>query len=202
VGYRRWNKNPTVCNRCFRHLPEGGIETDVAVMFADLRGSTALAETLSPTAFADILNRFYGLAIDVLAPHRAIIDKMIGDEVMAFVTAMVSHDHRASAIAASVELMRRFLEVLPAEEVPRLGIGLHAGPAFVGKVGSEELEDLKTLGDTVNIAARLQAEAGIGEILLSEDLYRSAVRRFPFADRRVLSLRGREAPIAVRILRP
>ena len=201
VGYRRWNKNPTLCNLCYWGMPEGGIETDGAVMFADLRGSTAMAEGLEPSAFAEILNRFYALAIDVLAPHRAIIDKMIGDEVMAFFTHLGSYDHRAAAISAAGELMRRFSEVLPEEKVPRLGIGLNAGEAFVGKVGQSTVKDFTALGDTINTAARLQAKAKAGEIIVSEELYASALTEFPDAERKVLKLRGRKEPITVRILR-
>ena len=200
AGYRRWNKNPTMCNLCYRSMPDGGIEVDVAIMFADLRGSTSLGEQMEPSAFAGLLNRFYSVAIDVLAPHRAIIDKMIGDEVMAFFVAMGGEDYRASAVAAAAELMRRFPEVLPEEDTPRLGIGLHAGLAYVGKVGEGEVSDLTALGDTINAGARLQAEAKAGEIIMSEELYESVAAAFPDLERRVLQLRGREEPMAVRVL--
>ena len=200
VGYRRWNKNPTLCNQCVTHMPDGGLEVDVAIMFADVRGSTALGEQLEPRAFAELLNRFYRVAIDVLSPYRAIIDKMIGDEVMAFFVAMGSEDYRKRAVAAATELMRRFPEVLPEEETPRLGIGLHAGLAFVGKVGEGEVSDLTALGDTINVGARLQAEAKAGEIIISEDLYGSVASNYPDLERRVLQLRGRREPMAVRVL--
>ena len=200
VGFRRWNKNPTLCNQCVTHLPDGGLEVDLAIMFADLRGSTALGEQLEPQAFAELLNRFYRLAIDVLSPHRAIIDKMIGDEVMAFFVPLSSEDYRSSAVAAATELMRRFPEVLPEEETPRLGIGLHAGLAFVGTVGEGAVSDLTALGDTINVAARLQAEAKAGEIIISEDLYESVASDYPDLERRVLQLRGRREPIVVRLL--
>ncbi len=200
VGYRRWNKNPTLCNQCVTHLPDGGLEVDVAVMFADVRGSTALGEQLEPRAFAELLNRFYRVAIDVLSPHRAIIDKMIGDEVMAFFVSLGGEDYRKSAVAAAAELMRRFPEVLPEEGMPRLGIGLNAGLAFVGKAGEGEVSDLTALGDTVNAAARLQAEAKAGEIIMSEDLYQSVASDYPDLERRVLQLRGRQEPMAVRVL--
>ena len=135
AGWRRWNKNPTLCNVCFRDLPGLGVEVDVAIMFADLRGSTSLGEQIEPAAFAELLNRFYRVAIEVLAPHRAVIDKMIGDEVMAFFVAFGSDNYKMSAVKAASELMRCFPEVMPEEEVPRLGIGLNAGLAFEGKVG-------------------------------------------------------------------
>ena len=200
VGYRRWNKNPTLCNQCVTHMPDGGLEVDVAIMFADLRGSTSLGEQLEPRAFAEILNRFYRLAIDVLSPHRPIIDKMIGDEVMAFFVSMGSESYRSSAVAAATELMRRFPEVLPEEETPRLGIGLNAGLAYVGKVGEGEVSDFTALGDTINVGARLQAEAKAGEIIMSEDLYESVASAYPDLERRVLHLRGREETTTVRVM--
>lgn len=202
MGYRRWNKNPTLCNLCYRTMPEGGVEIDVAIMFADLRGSTSLAERMAPRDFAELLNRFYRIAIEVLAPHRAVIDKMIGDEVMAFFVAMGSEHYRASAVTAAAELMRRFPEVLPDEPTPRLGIGLNAGLAYVGKVGEGEVNDFTALGDTINVAARLQAEAKAGEIIMSEALYGSVVEGYPDLEQRVLQLRGRHEPMEVRVLRP
>ncbi len=201
IGYRRWNKNPTLCNLCYRTMPEGGVEVDVAILFADLRGSTSLGERMAPRDFADLLNRFYRIAIDVLAPHRAVIDKMIGDEVMAFFVAMGSEHYRASAVAAAAELMRRFPEVLPDEATPRLGIGLNAGLAYVGKVGEGEVNDFTALGDTINAAARLQAEAKAGEIIMSEELYGSVAESYPDLEQRVLQLRGRQEPMKVRVLR-
>ncbi len=200
IGYRRWNKNPTMCNVCYRGLPDGGAEVDIAVMFADFRDSTALGEHMDPAAFAGLLNRFYKVAIDVLAPHRAIIDKLIGDEVMAFFVPMGTKDARSAAVAAAVELMGRFSEVLPEEATPRLGIGLNAGLAFVGKVGEGEVADVTALGDTVNAAARLQGEAKAGEIVMSEDIYQAVAVGYPSLESRVVQLRGREAPMDVRVL--
>ena len=159
-----------------------------------------MAEKLDPTAFAEILNRFYAVAIEVLAPHRAIIDKMVGDEIMAFFTAMGTKAYRAAAVHAAIELMRRFPEVLPGELPPRLGIGVHAGIAFVGKVGSGAVRDFTALGDTINVAARLQAQAKAGEIVLSEEIYASVASEWPDLERRTLQLKGREEPQGVRVM--
>ena len=139
---------------------------------------------------------------NVLAPHRAIIDKMIGDEVMAFFTGMGGPSYRQHAVASAVELVRRFQEVIPQEDVPRLGVGLNAGVAYVGKVGQGEVNDFTALGDTVNTAARLQAEAKGSEIVMTDELYGSVSAAYPGLERRVLTLRGREGPVPVRVLRP
>ena len=68
VGQRPWNKNPSLCNRCYRSMPSGGVELDIAVFLADIRGSTALGERLGPTSFARLLNQFYSMATRVLIP--------------------------------------------------------------------------------------------------------------------------------------
>jgi adenylate cyclase len=199
-GFRRWNKNPTMCNRCVSGLPDGGIETDIAVLFADLRGSTGIAEQMTPAAYASLLTGYYDLAIEVLAPHRAIIDKMIGDEVMALFTRMGSHDHRASAITAAVELARRFPELMPEADLPGLGVGVNAGTAFVGKVGLGGDADLTALGDTVNVAARLQGLAQAGQVVLGEELLDAAAVDRPDLERRVVELRGRSEPMTIGVI--
>lgn len=83
-----------------------------------------------------------------------------------------------------------------------VGVGIHAGLAFVGKVGHDGLYDVTALGDTVNTAARLQAEAKPGEIVLSEAIYKDASEDYPDLEFRVVNVRGREEPVAVRVLRP
>ncbi len=82
-GFHQSRKNPNLCTACCEKIRPGGAEVDIAVLFADVRGSTALGERLQPSAYATLLNRFYRAATEVLVRHDAIIDKLIGDEVMA-----------------------------------------------------------------------------------------------------------------------
>ena len=84
AGFRPSRKNPNLCTRCCDALPPGGAEVDIAVLFADVRGSTALGELVVAADFAAFLNRFYVAATRTLMRHDAVIDKLIGDEVMAF----------------------------------------------------------------------------------------------------------------------
>src|SRR5438309_11183978 len=84
-GRKPSRKNPNLCQACFDRLPSGGIEIDIGVVFADVRASTAIGEQSTATEFAERLNRFYATATDVLIHHDAIVDKLIGDEVMALV---------------------------------------------------------------------------------------------------------------------
>ena len=105
-------------------------------------------------------------------------------------------------IADGLHLLRGVGFGGPEEPWLPLGIGIHAGPAYVGKVGSDSINDFTALGDTVNTAARLQAEAGVGEIILSEEVYEGVADRYPDLEQRTLTLRNREEPVEVRILRP
>ena len=144
-------------------LPPGGAEVDIAVLFADVRGSTELGEGMGAGEFAAMLNRFYHTASHALLDHKAMIDKMVGDEVMAlFIQGPTGADYRTQAVLGAVELMRG-LGYGRGEPTLPVGIGVHAGPAYVGKVGTSEVHDFTALGDTVNTAARLQAEAGPGD---------------------------------------
>ena len=183
-------------------LPPGGAEIDVAILFADVRGSTGLGERMGPTAFAALLNRFYKVASRVLISHNVIIDKMIGDEVMAFFPPAVSSQYRLEAVQAAEELSRAVRDGGDGQGWLPLGIGVHAGVAFAGKVGSEGVYDFTVLGDTVNTAARLQGEAKAGEVLLSDAIYESVAYAYPGLEQKTLTLRGRDEPIAVRLLIP
>ena len=205
LGRRPSRKSPNLCNHCDELMPPGGAEVDIAVLFADVRGSTGLGERMGPSAFATLLNRFYKAAHGALLANEAMIDKMIGDEVMAlFIPGFCGPDpkYRVAAVRAAVDLMRSAGYGGRGEPWLPLGIGVHAGPAYVGKVGSEGVYDFTALGDTVNSAARLQAQAGPGEIVLSEAVYQAVADRFPNLEQKTVSLRGRDETIMIRVLKP
>lgn len=203
IGHRPSRKNPNLCNLCDDLLPAGGAEVDIAVLFADVRGSTALAEKLGAKAFAETLNRFYHVASDVLIAHQAMIDKMVGDEVMAlFVPAVCGLQHRRRAAEAAVGLLQGMQEVRLGDETLPVGIGVHAGTAFVGKVGDPGVHDFTALGDTVNTAARLQAEAGAGQVVVSEAVYEAGRDLFGGSEVRNVSLKGKADEFALRVYTP
>ena len=181
----------------------GGAEIDIAVLFADIRGSTALGERMGASAFAALLNRFYQAATDALLANNAVIDKMIGDEVMAlFIPGVSGQGYRGVAIQAAKDMLSAVRENGTGEAWLPLGIGVHAGLAYMGKVGASGVNDFTALGDTVNIGARLQGEAVAGEVVLSETVYESVADAYPDLESRTITLRGREEPITVRVLRP
>jgi len=199
MGFKRWNKNPSLCNRCVSSMPPGGIEIDTAVLFADIRGSTGIAERLGAAQFARMLDRFYRVCTDVLVPRRAVIDKMIGDEVMALYLPLAGDEYKRTAVEAALDLQRTILRTQWAGDEPPVGIGLYAGTAFVGNIGEVGVDDFTAIGDTVNVAARLQAEAGPGQVVIGEGLCQIAADLVPEGVSRMLEVRGRTAPVEVRV---
>ena len=200
MGFSRSRKNPMLCARCCDALPPGGAEVDIAVLFADVRGSTAMAEQLGPSAFAARMNRFYATATEVLVRHDAIIDKLVGDEVMAlFIPGICGAQYRRRAAEAALALMR----AIGASQASQVGIGIavNSGLAYVGNVGREHVVDFTALGDTVNTAARLASSAAAGEVLLSEAIHAAIAERYADLEARTLTLRGKEASVTVRVAR-
>src|SRR3954451_19127608 len=170
VGYRPSRKNPALCNTCFEKAPMGGVEMEIGVLFADVRGFTSMAEDMEPGAVAGLLNRFYEAAARILG-RSAIIDKLVGDEVMAlYVPQLLSKQFEKDMLRAATALLEAVGYDGGAEPWLRLGVGLDVGRAFVGNVGSGDVKDFTALGDVVNTAARLQSSAQAGQIVISERL--------------------------------
>ena len=183
-------------------MPPGGAEIDVAVLFADVRGSTALGESMGPREFANLLNRFYRAATNGLAAHDGVIDKMVGDEVMAlFIPGTAGQAYRHASVLAAEAVISAVGYGSGGEPWLPVGIGVHAGPAYVGKVGSGTVNDFTALGDTINVAARLQAEAVAGEIVISESVYQEVATRYPDLKQRTVTLRGKNEPVSIRTIR-
>ncbi len=201
VGFKRSRKNPNLCSACCDKLPPGGAEIDIAVLFADVRASVQLGASMPPAAFAGLMNGFYRTATEVLVKHDAIIDKLVGDEVMAlFIPGIAGKRYRALAVEAGRALMK---ELSPGDDTARLGVGVavHAGTAYVGNVGGQGVVDFTALGDTVNTAARLQSAAAPGELVISDSLWESLEGVEPEAELRMLDLKGKEAGFRARVAR-
>lgn len=196
--------NPRYCNDCEllgSHFP-GGAEVDVAMLFVDIRGSTTIAEGMSPRAFTEIVDRFYRGASDVLIDAGALIEKLVGDAVTAIFAPGFAGPHYARrAIEAGETLLRSGADADGGGLGAPIGIGVHAGRAFVGAVGqSGRMVTISALGDTVNIAARLAATAGPGEMLVSDAACRIAGFDGAAHTTRDLELKGRSTPVSVRVL--
>jgi adenylate cyclase len=196
-------KNPNWCRVCFEEAPIGGAEVPTGVLFADVRGFTSYSESRPPEEVARLLNRFYTVAARVLAGHDAVIDKLVGDQVMALWLPGFAgrEEYITKMVAAAEELLRAVGYGSEAEPWLPLGLGLDHGLAFVGNVGDGVVKDFTALGDVVNTAARLQAQAKPGQIVLSERVYQeAAAARFPDALMVQLELKGKSEPVAARIV--
>jgi len=200
--YRPSRKNPRFCKLCCEHQPLGGAEVDTGVLFADMRGYTAVSEKMRPEEVAHMMNRFYGVASDVLVAHDALIDKLMGDEVMAlFLPGFSGREYLSKMVSAAEALLGGL--GYSSKEGPWLpvGIGLDYGSTWVGNVGSPEVNDFTALGDVVNTAARLQAEARPGQIVMSERVYGIAgASLYPAAAPMELTLKGKAEPVPARIV--
>ena len=177
---------------------------NISVLFVDVRGFTTLSERLSPPEIVERLNPFYWLSAEVVFRLDGTLDKLVGDEVMAFFGAPFEYDdHPQRAIEAGLQILEG-VAGMGGDELLSVGAGIATGEAFVGNVGPDtgEVRDFTAIGDTVNVAARLQAEAAPGEILVTEEAYASVSHRFSGAPTRELQLRGRSQPVTVRVLTP
>jgi len=205
LGTKPSNINPRMCDECeiFVKKHIGGAEIRMSFLFADIRGSTSLAEQMSPTRFHALIDRFYAAATNVLIESNALIDKLAGDQVSGyFVKGMTGPGFSRVAVQAAQNLLRAAGYGSPDGPWIPVGVGVHTGEAFMGAVGSSNgVADLTALGDSVNIAARLASSAGPGEILVSQEAYAETELGLDGLDCRSLELKGRTQPVSVVVLR-
>jgi adenylate cyclase len=202
IGKGPWPKNPKYCGSCFKQLTQhhGGAEIQCSLLFADVRGSTRLAEAMRPAEFRDLMERFFDTAARVLVDYDAIVDKFVGDEVIGiFVPALTGELHAAHAIQAARALMRVTGNAGGTPWAP-IGAGIQTGIAFVGSIGSGAHVELTAMGDPVNVAARLASAAGAGEILVTIEAAQAAGLDDAGLERRDLQLKGKSNPTSVLVL--
>jgi adenylate cyclase len=200
-GKERSRLNPSFCNLCeqaSRGFP-GGAEVEMSILFADVRGSTALSETMSPTEFSRLIDRFYKAATKTIFDEDGLLEKLAGDSVAAFWGAgFAGPDYVRRTIQVAEKLAHKMQE----EKIP-VGVGVHAGVAFFGSIGTPDgLTDITAIGDEVNTAARIASQAAAGEILVSEHALAAAGRDAAALEPRSLELKGIRERVPVRVLHP
>lgn len=195
---------PQLCGQCYgltdRHV--GGTEIELSLLFGDVRGSTPLAESMSPMAYSKLVSRFYGVANDVFVRSEALLNRLIGDQVIGlYVPGFAGPNHRGKAIGAAQELLRRTGHTDSNGPWLPIGVGVHTGVAFLGSVGSNDhTTDIAVLGDAPNTAARLSSSAATGEILISEEAYVPHMN-LEGLEKRQLTLKGKSQPVNVYVMR-
>jgi adenylate cyclase len=201
LGKQPFAKNPQYCRACYRWLTEkkGGAEVQLSMLFADVRGSTPLAERIGLANLTNVMDRFYSTGVGVLVRHDALVERFMGDQVVGyFIPSFAGPKHARVAIHAALELLRATGHAPGAEPWVAVGIGVHTGTAYVGTVGTDVLE-FTALGEEVNLAARLASAAAAGELVVSNVSYEAAGLKTA-AELRQLDLKGVSAPASVRVL--
>nr|WP_296978133.1 adenylate/guanylate cyclase domain-containing protein [Thermobacillus sp. ZCTH02-B1] len=182
----------------------GGQRRDISVMFVDIRGFTPMSERLQPEEVIGVLNEYLDICTKAVFLNNGTLDKFIGDGVMALFGAPIHYpNHPELAVRAALEI-RKHANRLEEECIRKwgvgvkFGIGINCGPAVVGNIGSEMLRlDYTAIGDTVNLAARLESNAKPGQILISEEVYHRVGRLFKLEDIGEIKVKGKEKPVRV-----
>ena len=198
IGKAQSTASPRMCNQCEKAMLEhhGGAEVPGSMLFADIRGSTALAERMTPGEFHDLLDRFSSVASATVFAHNGFVDKFVGDEVVAVFAPVFGEDHAKRAVDAGIDLLRATGHADPSGPWAPVGAGVHTGNAWFGAVGDGKHTELTIVGDVVNVAARLAAQAGAGEVLISTDAA-AAAGVVAASPHRFLELKGKQDPFEV-----
>lgn len=200
----RSQTNPLFCNECedLAKRTHAGVETELSMLFADIRGSTTLAEGMSTSEFKRLIDRFYTETTHVMAQSYAVIDKLAGDEVSGYyLPGYVGREHAQRSVDAALQILR--VTGHDAAEGPwvPVGVGVNTGEAYFGVVGeSDDFVELTALGDAVNVAARLASHAAEGEIVLSESTVRQAALDTARMESRKPELKGKSEPADVWVM--
>jgi adenylate cyclase len=198
-GRKQSTLNPRFCSVCedFARKFPGGADVEMSMLFADVRGSTALSEKLSPGEYKKMIDRFFVGAAHAVAEEDGLVDNLAGDAVAAFWGAgFAGADYVARTLRAAQSIAR----VMEKQAIP-VGIGVHAGVAYFGAIGAAgSLVDISAIGEEVNTAARIASQAATGEIIVSETaLARAGIDAGGLESRR-LELKGISEPVAVRVM--
>jgi len=177
----------------------GGATREISVLFGDLRGFTALSERLSPPDLVALLNRYYGAASQAVLAEGGTIDKFMGDAMMALFNAPAQQDDHALRACRAALAMQRAIAPIAAEaaDMPRFGIGVNTGPALVGNIGSERIRNFTAIGDTVNLASRLQTRAEGGQVLINASTYALVRDRVDARPLGTIQVKGKREPVEV-----
>ncbi|HKG54032.1 MAG TPA: adenylate/guanylate cyclase domain-containing protein [Anaerolineales bacterium] len=198
-GKRRSALNPRYCNLCEIASQEfpGGAEVEMSMLFADVRGSTALSETMSPTEFSQLINRFYTAATKIIIDEDGLVEKLAGDSVAAFWGAgFAGPDY----VRRTIKVAQNLQKAMERQNIP-IGVGVHAGVAYFGAMGTADgLTEISAIGDEVNLAARLASKAAASEIIVSEQALKKAKIDGTELEARSLELKGIREPVIARVM--
>ncbi|HPG59476.1 MAG TPA: adenylate/guanylate cyclase domain-containing protein, partial [Candidatus Wallbacteria bacterium] len=176
---------------------------NVTILFSDIRGFTTLSETLEPKDLFDVLNHYFDQMIDIVIKNNGVINKFIGDAIMVLYNApRLCENADIMAIITAVEMNRRLAEFNLKHTrkygvTLGIGVGINSGQVVAGNIGSEKRMEYTVIGDTVNVSSRLQSVAKAGEIVISENIFKSAQYVFELSDMGEIELKGKRQPLRV-----
>lgn len=198
--------NPHMCNVCERFAERyvGGVELEISVLFADIRGSTPLAEKMGTREYSQLIRRFYNAATQPLYSNNALIEKFVGDGLTAFfVPAFAGPNHAQTAIKAGREILKATGHGEGKTPWVPVGVGVNTGLAYIGSMKMDSgRADISILGDTVNTAARLCSEAAAGELLIGDQAMQMAGLSQEDHERRNLFLKGKQETVDAWVIKP
>ncbi|MEK6325409.1 MAG: adenylate/guanylate cyclase domain-containing protein [Acidobacteriota bacterium] len=203
--YRRFMP-PHVVDEIFANpsaLILGGTTCCVTALFSDIRGFTSMAENLTPQIVVQILNEYFADMTPIVFEHHGLLDKFMGDGLMAlFGVPLPTEDAATNAVAAAIAMQRRMMMVnndlraLGLSEIA-IGIGINTGDVTVGYIGSRERTDYTAIGDTVNLAARLEKQAHAGQIIISRFTLEAIGDKFPLRPCDQIRVKGKQEPVQI-----
>ncbi|HEY9072644.1 MAG TPA: adenylate/guanylate cyclase domain-containing protein [Desulfobaccales bacterium] len=197
--------SPEMCEEILRNpalLQLGGRSQRVTVLFADIKGFTAMSESMAPEEVVEVLNIYFTAMVDLVFKHQGTLDKYVGDALMAVFGVPVPLPDAATRAVKCAAAMQRHLARMQAQgQTPIKGvrIGINTGEVIVGNIGSDKRMDFTVIGDAVNVAARLQEAAKEleADTLVSEATFREAQGQFQFTPLEPMVLRGRQEPTVI-----
>lgn len=184
-------------------LSLGGTNSCITALFSDIRGFTSMSEKLSPQIVVQILNEYFADMTPIVFEYEGLLDKFMGDGLMALFGVPYACDAAAShAVAAAIAMQRRMAKVNEGlaeaglSEIT-IGIGINTGTATVGYIGSRDRTDYTAIGDTVNLAARLEKQAKAGQIIISSFTREAIGDEFPLIPTGQITVKGRQEPVQI-----
>jgi adenylate cyclase len=204
MGIKKSKMHPNMCTFCENNfvkiMKHKQIPVSTTILFADIRGYTDLSQQIGATKLNEMLHRFYDRCSAAVWEKDGIVNKFIGDAVLAiFNFPLIRKEHVQNAVSAAVQLQRdcrHLKEEIGLSDVHTLGvgIGIHTGESYVGEVGTT-YKDFTAIGPVVNLTSRLQGAAGIGEIMVTEEVFKEIKDQYPGAQKRTLTLKGITSPV-------
>ena len=181
----------------------GGTESEITILFSDIRGFTSMSEKLSPTEIVKLLNKYFKSMIDVVFKYNGTLDKIVGDELMVlYGVPLKGEDDTDNAVKTAIKMFQaldKFNKKIVKEGYKpfKIGIGINKGKAVSGNIGSEQQMNYTVIGDTINLGARLCSHAKSGEILISSSVKGIISNDYPFKKIPSIEVKGKSKPIDV-----